>query len=285
MDLVTKTNTLPNMGETVTGEAFYTIPGGKGANQAVAATRLGAEVSFIGCVGDDSFGRQLKDHLHSKGIHTEHLLTIPHTSTGIASITVSDTDNSIIVVPGANHELTPDIIKQHETLIAESDMVLLQLEIPLNSVMTAVSLAHLHNTPVILNPAPMQRLPKQLVFEVSYLTPNEHEFKLLVDELAEKEVSIVKQKSVVTQGAKGVMLYQNGEKLISGYSVVPVDTTGAGDTFNGALAVFLSQGSSLEEACQYANAAAALSVTKLGAQSGMPTLEDVTSFLKSHKNK
>lgn len=284
MDLVTQTNTIPKVGETILGEHFFTVPGGKGANQAVAAAKLGGDVTLLGCVGDDTFGNELKQHLQSQGIHTDYIQTISATSTGVASITLSEGDNSIIVVPGANHKLTPQLVHQHEELIANADMLLLQLEIPLDSVVKATELAQKHKVPVILNPAPMQELPKQLILQATYITPNEHELESLLasTNLSQDEAEELKAKSIVTRGSKGIQLHQDGkDQLINAYQVEAVDSTGAGDTFNGALAVSLSNGLSLLEASEFANAAAALSVTKLGAQSGMPTKDEVDSFLKS----
>ncbi|WP_078431740.1 ribokinase [Metabacillus halosaccharovorans] len=282
MDLVTQTNTIPKVGETVLGEDFITVPGGKGANQAVAAAKLGGDVTLLGCVGDDAFGSELKQHLHKQGVDTSYIQTISDTSSGVAAITLSEGDNSIIVVPGANHELTSSLVQQHEQLISNADIVLLQLEIPLDSVVKTADLARKHNVPVILNPAPMQELPKKLILKSTYLTPNEHELESLLSStnLSQKETEALKAKSIVTRGSKGIQLQQDGEEqLINGYQVDVVDSTGAGDTFNGALAFSLSSGLSLLEASQFANAAAALSVTKLGAQSGMPTKKEVESFL------
>jgi len=283
MDLVTKTNRVPQRGETVLGESFYTIPGGKGANQAVAAARLGARVEFIGCVGDDAFGHELKENLQNEGIKVDYIETIPHASSGIASITLSDGENSIVVVPGANYFLTPEIVEKNETVIAESNILLLQLEIPINSVVKAVSLAKKHNVKVILNPAPIQKLPTGMVELIDYFTPNEHEKELLFSslEIKTKEKESLQRKCIVTQGARGVTIFQEKEIQIEGYKMKAVDTTGAGDTFNGALAYSLSIGKNLEEACRFANAAAAISVTKLGAQSGMPYRKDIEKFLES----
>jgi ribokinase len=285
MDLVTSTNVVPKRGETVLGDSFHTIPGGKGANQAVAAARLGADVCMIGCVGDDSFGQMLRVHLNHQGIHTENVESIPNMASGIASITLSEGDNRIIVVPGANNFVTPEFIDKNEDCISNCSMLLLQLEIPLVSVIRAAELAKKHHVPILLNPAPIQRLPKELLEMVDYLTPNEHEQEMLFASLSgtEKELDKLKEKCIVTKGAKGVVVYQNGEKEIPSFQVEVVDTTGAGDSFNGALALALCEGFELVDACQFANAVGAISVTKLGAQSGMPTRKEVEEFLRLHK--
>lgn len=280
MDLVSRTSIIPKVGETVLGESFHTIPGGKGANQAVAAARLGADVTLIGCVGNDGFGNMLREHLQEQAINTEYIKTVEGISTGIAAITLSEGDNSIIVISGANNEVNPALIADFEQVIAKSDLILLQLEIQVKTVIEAVRLAKKHKVPVILNPAPIQKLPKDLLLQVDYLTPNEHEQTVLLSRLDEDELYQMKEKCIVTKGANGVTIYQNQkETTIPSYKVNVIDTTGAGDTFNGALAVSLSKGKTLQEACNFANAAAALSVTKLGAQTGMPTLEEVKTFL------
>ncbi|MEH7249327.1 ribokinase [Neobacillus niacini] len=286
MDLVTSTNQIPKVGETVLGHSFHTIPGGKGANQAVAAARLGADVTMIGAVGDDSFGEMLVDHLTNQGISTENIMKVKDTSTGIASITLSDGDNSIIVVSGANNHITPAVIGKNADKILNSDLVLLQLEIPLESVIRAVEIAKKHGILTIVNPAPFQRLPKELVEMVDYLTPNEHEQALLFASIdgTEQELEELKEKCIVTKGSQGVMIYKNGCELeIPSIKVEAVDTTGAGDSFNGGLAVALCEGSEIEEACRFANIVGAISVTKLGAQSGMPTKQEVKEFLQLHK--
>ncbi len=286
MDLVTKTSRVPKLGETLMGESFFTIPGGKGANQAVAATRLGAEVTLIGCIGEDAFGNQLKEGLTTEGVITSCVKPVTHTTTGTASITLSNGDNSIIVVPGANFAVTPEYVQSFEQVIADSDILLLQLEIPLESVVEAVKIAKKHHVKIILNPAPIQALPKELLEQIDYITPNEHEQELLLSspELTEEELKAIKAKCIVTKGSKGVMLFQDGvEKEIPSFKVDVVDTTGAGDSFNGALALSLSEGMLLEEACEFANAVGALSVTKLGAQGGMPTITEVEEFLNVRK--
>lgn len=285
MDLVTCTNRVPVMGETVMGESFHTIPGGKGANQAVAAARLGADTCLVGCVGNDTFGQDLLVHLKNQGVHTGNVEPVTHSSTGTASITIADGDNHIIVIPGANYAVTPEFVAKHEQVIAESDILMLQLEIPIESVEKAVELANKHHVKVILNPAPIQPLPKELLKKVDYLTPNEYEQQLLFDsnEWTEKEREEMMEKCIITRGSKGITFYQSGKKELPSYKVDVVDTTGAGDSFNGALAVSLSNGAALEDACQFANAVAALSVTKLGAQGGMPTIEEVQTFLQNQK--
>lgn len=287
MDLVTSTTQIPKVGETVLGNSFHSIPGGKGANQAVAAARLGADVTMIGAVGNDSFGITLVEHLTNEGINTENIVKVKDTSTGIASIIVSEADNSIIVVPGANNHVTPEVIEKHEDKIINSDIILLQLEIPVESVIRVVELAKKHGVRTILNPAPIQKLPKELLEMVDYLTPNEHEQALLFDSLGgtEEELAKYKEKCIVTKGSKGVMTYKNGEKIeIPSIQVEAVDTTGAGDSFNGALAVALCDGFDIEEACRFANVVGAISVTKLGAQTGMPTKKEVGEFLQIHKS-
>ncbi|RDU36877.1 ribokinase [Neobacillus piezotolerans] len=286
MDLVTKVSRIPMVGETVMGESFYTTPGGKGANQAVAAARLGADVSMIGGVGDDVFGRELIANLKSHSIDVTKVGIFPGISTGIASITLSGGDNSIIVTPGANHLVTTDYLLKHKEAIAASDCVILQLEIPMETVMMAASIAKNHGARVILNPAPFHQLPEQLLNDVDYLTPNEHEQKQLLLSLTERRKEDIAKKCIVTKGSRGVAIYKDGEEEIPGYRVEAADTTGAGDTFNGALAFALSEGFGLKEACRFANAAAALSVTKLGAQGGMPTRGEVEDLMESSaKNK
>ncbi|MCM3595709.1 ribokinase [Metabacillus idriensis] len=278
MDLVTTASSFPIQGETIKGSKFKTFPGGKGANQAVAASRLGANVTLIGCVGSDDFGKELKDRLLNENIQVDHLNVIEGSSTGIASITVSNQDNSIIIVPGANDLLSPEMISEKEEVIAESDLLLLQLEIPLSSVIKAAELAKKHSVKILLNPAPIEKLPDSLLEMADYLTPNEHEMTYF------KNNKPIQKKMIVTHGSKGVIFTENGEqKCIEAHRVKVVDTTGAGDTFNGALAVSLSIGDSLEQACRFGNAAAALSVTKFGAQGGMPFIEEVKKILLNNR--
>lgn len=284
MDLVTSSTVFPKAGETVNGISFLTIPGGKGANQAVAAARLGADVSLIGCVGDDLFGKELVAHLKEQRVSIPNVEPVTHTETGIASITLAEGDNSIIVVPGANYHVTPELVAKNEELIASCDTMLLQLEIPMESVEMAVKIGRKHGRTIILNPAPIAKLSKEILLNIDYITPNEHEVVELLEGLNEEQINTLKEKLIITKGAKGITYYKNGlEHHIESYPVEVVDTTGAGDSFNGALAVALTSGNSIEEACQFANAVGALAVTKLGAQGGMPTKEEVEIFLTSKK--
>ncbi|MCQ6264761.1 ribokinase [Fictibacillus sp. WQ 8-8] len=276
MDLVTISNKVPKMGETLLGQEFKTIPGGKGANQAVAAARLGADVRMVGCVGDDVFGSELVNHLNKQGVDVTDVEQVSG-STGTATILVSEGDNSIIVVPAANHQVTPEFVEKKREIIAGSDFLLVQLEIPLESVQKAVSIAKENGVKVVLNPAPIQELPEELLREVDYITPNEHELELL---LQGRDEQLIKEKVIVTKGSNGLTFYKDGEEInVRSYKVDVKDTTGAGDSFNGGLAVGLSQGLSLKAACKFGNAVAALSTTKLGAQTGMPTKSEVEQFI------
>ncbi|HEX6922404.1 MAG TPA: ribokinase [Bacillales bacterium] len=283
MDLVTKTEKVPKPGETVLGTGFSAEPGGKGANQAVAAARLGADVTMIGSVGNDHFGKALIENFQKENIFFTNVEPVTGAASGVAQITVSNGENSIIVAPGANHTLKPEQLVAFEDQIAKSNIVLLQLEIPLSVVEKAVDLAHLHGVPIILNPAPAVRLPKQLLEKIDYLTPNEHEICQVFGDHGqsspEQLLQDCPQKLIMTKGASGVFYYDEKLVHVPGYPIDAVDTTGAGDTFNGALAFGLCRGMSIEKACQFANAAGALSAMKLGAQSGMPTLEEVEQFM------
>ncbi|WP_054950359.1 ribokinase [Numidum massiliense] len=287
MDLVTETPRVPRLGETLIGTRFSTVPGGKGANQAVACARLGADVTMVGCVGGDGFGQELIDNLSRENVHTRFVERIDDVSTGIAVITIANSDNSIIVVPGANHHLTPDSVRRAEEAIEMADIVLLQLEIPLETVRETVTIAHRHGVPVILNPAPAAQLPQDLLDQVTVLTPNEHELAVISGEQADRVegftqlIQAFAGEIVMTKGSEGVY-YKDDKQVVHvpSFAVEVVDTTGAGDSFNAGLAVKLSQGTSLREAVRYAVAVGALSVTKFGAQGGMPTEKDVAAFLR-----
>ncbi|MEI3599272.1 MULTISPECIES: ribokinase [unclassified Oceanobacillus] len=279
MDLVVSASKRPIAGETILGNDFQIIPGGKGANQAVAISRLGAEVHMIGRVGEDTFGANLIEFLEKESIFLGGVETLPDISSGVAVVTLADQDNDIIVVQGANKYVTPDYIRKFEKQIAESDVVLAQLEIPIESVDEAARLCHKYGTTFILDPAPAQELPSLLVEYADYITPNQSELSQLTSE-GMMSLKQYPQKLIVTEGKSGVMYFDGNDIIkISSYPVKAVDTTGAGDTFNGAFGYAISQKYDLQTACEFANAAAALSVTKLGAQGGMPTMDEVKEFL------
>ncbi|MFB5661245.1 PfkB family carbohydrate kinase [Alteribacillus sp. HJP-4] len=259
------------------GREFVTIPGGKGSNQAAAAARLGAEVRMIGCVGSDSFGDVLLQSMKNENIELDGVRSVPDISTGVASITVSKGENQIIVVPGANNEVTPEYVHTHSSSIADADVLLIQLEIPLSAIREAIRIAKENNVLVILNPAPIQELPEDILSNVDWLTPNELE----ADGLCKPTNHSILNKCIVTHGKDGSAFYEypNNVQHVPAYSVHVIDTTGAGDTFNGALAVALTEKMPLKKACQFANAAAALSATQMGAQRGMPVRSAVEALL------
>lgn len=280
MDLVVHTQQFPRMGETLFGEQFATHPGGKGANQAVAAQRLGASVVMVGCVGNDDFGHTLKAGLMAEGIDTRWLKTSTDTATGVALITLCQGDNAIVVVPGANMQLRPSDIIAAETAFIDADVILAQLEIPLDTVLACARLAQKHGKPFFLNPAPAQALPAELLALCTLLTPNEFELlEALGESEADWKIVLAKHAAVMTKGSDGAWFNQGGVlQHQAGFKVDLVDSTGAGDTFNGALATFWQLG--IAEATQRASAAGALSVTRAGAQGGMPTLTELEQFLK-----
>jgi ribokinase len=290
MDLVVRSARFPRAGETILGHGFETIPGGKGANQAVAARRLGAAVDLIGRVGADPFGRTLRRNLSREGIGTERLLPDPTQPTGVAVITVDDHgENTIIVVAGANARLTPADIAAAETLIEGADLLLMQLEIPLDAVEAAAQVAGVHGVPVILNAAPARPLPAALLARVNYLVINEVEAGELAGDPAgspEQAARALLERGaravVVTLGAAGALLIARAGVCVAApaFPVVAVDTTAAGDAFVGAFAVALASGLAPDQAVRWGNAAGALAVTRAGAQPSLPTGEEVEAFLQ-----
>jgi ribokinase len=282
MDLVTLAPRFAGPGETLLGERFLTIPGGKGANQAVAAARLGAEVALVGALGDDAFGRELREGLAREGIALDHVRQVGDAGSGTASITVAEGENSIIVVPGANARVTPAQVEGASDAIGRADAVLVQMEIPLETVEATLRLGHRLGVPVILNPAPAQKLPVERLKLARYVTPNQHELATLLGADARDDFRDLMRRApcpvILTRGGEGAWYREDGDPIHQpGFAVDVVDTTGAGDTFNGALAVFLREG--LPQAVRKACAAAALSVTRLGAQGGMPTLAELDGWL------
>ncbi|MGC1548342.1 MAG: ribokinase [Rhodanobacter sp.] len=282
MDLVTLAPRFAGAGETLLGERFLTVPGGKGANQAVAAARLGAEVALIGALGDDAFGDQLYAGLQREGVSVEHVARLTDCNSGTASITVANGENQIIVVPAANARVTPAQVGNAHALFARADAVLVQMEIPLETVEATLRIGHRLGVPVILNPAPAQPLPAEWLRQVRYLTPNQHELATVLGADPSTDFRALMQHApcpvVLTRGAEGAWYRESDEpQHQAGFTVDVVDSTGAGDTFNAALAVFLHEG--LPQAVRKACAAAALSVSRLGAQGGMPVLHEVDALL------
>ena len=282
MDLVTQAPRFAGPGETILGERFVTVPGGKGANQAVAAARLGAEVALVGALGDDAFGQQLRQGLASEGVAVDHVAQLPDEASGTASITIAGGENQIIVVPAANARVTPAQVEKAHSLIARADVVLVQIEIPLETVEATVRLGARLSVPVVLNPAPARKLPVDWLKLVRYATPNQHELAILLGADPDTDFRALMQAApcpiVLTRGREGAWYREHGEATRQpGFDVDVVDSTGAGDTFNAALALFLHEG--LAQAVRKACAAAALSVTQLGAQGGMPRLDEVQTLL------
>ncbi len=286
MDIVMKVARLPQKGETLTAEEYMTIPGGKGANQAVAASRLGADVSMIGALGTDAFGDALQTHLLDSNINIDGVKRTPQ-PTGNALITVDGQgDNTILVYPGANHQVTTAFIEQQKSLIREADWVMLQLEIPMESVVYAVQMAKEMGKKVLLNPAPAAALPQEMMPLIDVLTPNETELALLssTEDLTEGANRLLHQgikQVVVTLGSKGSVAYTQETTVIAPpYEITAVDTTAAGDAFNAALVVAIGDGKKLADALSFANAAGALAATKMGAQSSLPSLEQVKALIR-----
>ena len=290
MDLVTRAPRLPRGGETLIGESFSTIPGGKGANQAVAAARLGAQVSMVGCVGSDAYGQQLRGALLAEGIDCQ-AVSVVDGSSGVALIVVDDnSQNAIVIVAGANGELMPTVLDRFDAVLQSADVIICQLEVPDATVGHALKRGRELGKTVILNPAPASRaLPAEWYAYVDYLIPNESEAMVLsglaVDSLETAEAAATQLiasgagKVIVTLGAQG-LVFANGSSFehFPAPRVKAVDTTAAGDTFVGGFAAALASGKDEVEAIRFGQVAAALSVTRAGAQPSIPTLLEVQAF-------
>ncbi|GAB1154131.1 ribokinase [Paenibacillus illinoisensis] len=281
MDLVVTSSRRPGAGETVLGESFKTVPGGKGANQAVAAARLGGEVTMIGRVGDDAFGQDILENFKANAVNTQNVKPVTHSESGTAHIILAEGDNSIVFVEAANREVTPEYVDQAAEVIRNADIVLIQQEIPEETVVRVSSLCAEYGTPLLLNPAPARTVPQEVIDNAAYITPNEHEAEILFQGMSPAEaLRKYPNKLFITEGSKGVRYFDGAEEiLVPTYKVEAVDTTGAGDTFNAAFAVALAEGKPLQESIRFANRAASLSVTKFGAQGGMPTRDEVEESL------
>ncbi|WP_059050357.1 ribokinase [Paenibacillus senegalimassiliensis] len=289
-DLVVSSGRMPLPGETLTGESIHYIPGGKGANQAVACARLGAQVDMIGAVGDDTFGRSMLAELEGFGVSTSNVSQLTDTHTGVASIVHTPEDNSIIIVPGANGHVTAERVEQSAETIRQADILLVQLEIPLDGVEAALRIAREAGVPTILNPAPARELTPHILALADYFTPNETEFAFYSSSLQQQASQVesdwqaalnewsrhYSHKVILTRGREGASYLQNDQPMtIPAPMVKAVDTTGAGDCLNGALGFGLASGWSLEQSLAFAVRAASLSVMKFGAQAGMPSLKEV----------
>ena len=292
IDLVAKAPKIPIVGETLTGTDFFMIPGGKGANQAVAAARLGAEVIFVAKLGKDVFAAKSLENFKTVGINTSHIEQLDGTPSGIAIIAIDQNGkNIIIVVPGANGKLMPHDVNAAKKDIAHCGVVVSQLEVPMETVLHAAKTAKENHVPFILDPAPAKSLSDELLSMVDIIKPNETEAQTITgikvtdqasagksaDALLAKGVKTV----IITLGEKGFLLAtKDCKEIISAYKVKAVDSTAAGDAFTGTVAYGIASGKSVRDAALYANAAAAISVTRLGAQPSMPTKDEVDAFIK-----
>lgn len=291
MDLVAKTSRLPEKGETVLGDELLRIPGGKGANQAVSASKLGSKTWILGKVGTDNYGTALKKNLEKQGVDLNYLLEDAEAQTGCAVINVDrEGNNTIVVIPGSNHRITSSDLDSANDLLASIDSALFQLEIPTETVFEAIRRMDKYEVNVILDPAPATNIPAGIFDKIDVLTPNLKEAKQLLDLngsekqdyepqkiaklLVDKGINIV----ILTLGEHGVFVKTEKEEFfVEGLNVKAIDTTAAGDCFTGAFAARFD-GTNLQEAVEYANAAAALTTTKIGAQSSIPSYRDVENM-------
>jgi len=296
VDMIIKSSRLPKPGETIGDGVFAKVNGGKGANQAVAAARAGGNVVFVSCLGDDDFAPAMLSNFKEDHIDTQFVFVEQKVATGIALILVdNNAENCISVAPGANYMLSTSLIKKAESVIKESEIILLQLEIPLESVLFAIELAHEHGKKVILNPAPAKKVDDERLAMIHTLVLNESEAEFLTGLPVETDSQIREaakvlfekgpQNIVITLGAKGAYV-KNTERdeFLAGFKVEAVDTTAAGDTFCGALAVALMEDKSIFEAVKFASAASAISVTRLGAQPSVPSRKEIDEFLTQNTN-
>jgi ribokinase len=285
----------PQPGETVIGKQYKVAFGGKGANQAVAAGRSGADIAFIACVGADDIGERIRKQLATDRIDTQPIEAITDSTTGVALIFVNgEGENVIGIDAGANVAVTPDYLTRYQQKVVDADALLMQLESPLETVIAAAHLAKQHQTQVILNPAPARELPDELLAMIDMITPNETEAHRLTgiavnnDDDAARAAQALHDKGIatviITLGSRGVWLSENGRgKLVPGFKVKAVDTIAAGDTFNGALVTALLEGKMMADAVRFAHAAAAIAVTRPGAQPSVPWREEIDAFLQQQE--
>ena len=297
LDLVVRAERIPQIGETIIGNAFNTFYGGKGANQAVAAAKLGYPVSMVGNVGDDTFGIQLREGLESAGVDATYVNTVEGAS-GVALITTGARgENNIVVVPGANGQLTPKLLERAATILEHAGFLLVQLEIPLETVDYLAQFAAKHGIPLMLDPAPARELPATLLRRLTWITPNETETeKLLKTNLENRDEALCAaaeclldsgvRNVLLKLGSRGCLVAQGtlAKERIPAFSVKAVDTTAAGDAFNAGFAVGLMRGFTVMRSAVFASAVAAISVTRPGAQPSMPSGAEVERFLQEQSS-
>ena len=291
-DHILNLESFPTPGETVTGQHYQVAFGGKGANQAVAAGRSGADIAFIACTGDDDIGERVRRQLERDRIDVAPVRAVNAQSTGVALIFVNaEGENVIGIHAGANAALSVGQVAAEEARIAGAQALLMQLESPLESVLAAAKIAHQHQTTVVLNPAPARDLPDELLSLIDIITPNETEAEKLTgirvenDDDAAKAARVLHEKGIgivmITLGSRGVWVSHDGQgRRVPGFKVQAVDTIAAGDTFNGAFVTALLEGTALDEAIRFAHAAAAIAVTRKGAQPSVPWREEIDEFLR-----
>lgn len=285
----------PRPGETVIGKQYKVAFGGKGANQAVAAGRSGANIAFIACVGADDIGERIRQQLATDRIDTQPIEAVAESTTGVALIFVNaEGENVIGIDAGANAAVTPEYLNRYRQTIINADALLMQLESPLETVIAAAKLAKQHDTQVVLNPAPACELPDDLLAMIDMITPNETEAQRLTgiaindDQDAARAANVLHDKGIgcviITLGSRGVWLSENRNgRLVAGFKVKAVDTIAAGDTFNGALVTGLLEGKAMNDAVRFAHAAAAIAVTRPGAQPSVPWREEIDAFLQQQE--
>jgi ribokinase len=283
IDYFVEADVLPKMGETVLGKQFFMALGGKGANQAVAASRLGAKVSFFGSVGSDENSSVVKEMLQKERVDITHLNFAEESHTGAAFIEICQSDNRIVVIPGANQQTNISYIEKVSEKIMEHDIIVFQLETPLDMIEHLIPRLYKNGKTIILNPAPALHISEEILEKVTYLTPNEHEYQIVLNQQGSMEQLLTRypNKLVITCGTNGVKFFDGNHIVqVPAHKVDAVDTTGAGDTFSGAFAVALAEGKDLKACIGFGNIAAGLSVRKKGAQAGMPYREEIDHFIK-----
>lgn len=281
-DFFVEMDRLPNSGETILGNSFFMALGGKGANQAVAASRLGADVSFFGSVGNDDHGKFVKETFSQEKIDTSYLNFTDDAHTGAAFVEISNSENRIIVIPGANNHTTKAYVEELLEKILEHDIFIFQFEIPMETIDYLIPILHANNKTIIVNPAPALSIKQEILEKITYLTPNEHEYQVVLNQSGsmEEALSLYPNQLMITCGHDGVKFFDGNEIVhVPAHTVDAVDTTGAGDTFCGAFAAAIANEKELSESIRFGNIAAALSVRKRGAQAGMPNRQEVDQIM------